>query len=609
MEERIYARYMSDVAYFLTKLEAAPESYYFIPIALAYNKLKKYDETISLCKIGLSYFPSNCGAKVLLAEASIYTGDTDFARDLLFDVLTEDGDNYKALKLLGVIYRSLEMNDEALKYFTGAYLRSPEDIELKKTIEDMGGSVDIDDILGSIQGSHTVSEGEEDEEAKTFQEIELKIKNAELVMADLVADKTIMGPKRSKDEAEKEPESNLISDDELELLLMQASEPVKAEPLPQEEIAPPESVFIDDDLAKLMSGQDLAQDENISGEEDLSFNEGDTFGSDLPNDDSQLLDEPLSFSESDLLSEDLPIDGNVSENMDLSSHITDEPVSLDDMSDDDLLAALRAKESASVESVAASSDDDLLSALDSENLEEALGQTQSENDDLLSALGGENLEEALGQTQSENDDLLAALGGENLEEMLGQTQSENDDLLSALGGENLEEALGQTQSENDDLLSALDSENLEEALGQTQSENDDLLSALGGENLEEALLLKDPQDLTFEMADMIGDDTDNERDDNIYPQSSFNELPPEGDLGSSAPFVQDNIWNEILEASGLDGADRDKGEALGEESDSYNDTVEFSPYSEDNPPAKTKKQRQLEKLEAKLNKIRKRTEK
>ena len=517
MEERIYARYMSDVAYFLTKLEAAPESYYFIPIALAYNKLKKYDETISLCKIGLSYFPSNCGAKVLLAEASIYTGDTDFARDLLFDVLTEDGDNYKALKLLGVIYRSLEMNDEALKYFTGAYLRSPEDIELKKTIEDMGGSVDIDDILGSIQGSHTVSEGEEDEEAKTFQEIELKIKNAELVMADLVADKTIMGPKRSKDEAEKEPESNLISDDELELLLMQASEPVKAEPLPQEEIAPPESVFIDDDLAKLMSGQDLAQDENISGEEDLSFNEGDTFGSDLPNDDSQLLDEPLSFSESDLLSEDLPIDGNVSENMDLSSHITDEPVSLDDMSDDDLLAALRAKESASVESVAASSDDDLLSALDSENLEEALGQTQSENDDLL--------------------------------------------------------------------------------------------SALGGENLEEALLLKDPQDLTFEMADMIGDDTDNERDDNIYPQSSFNELPPEGDLGSSAPFVQDNIWNEILEASGLDGADRDKGEALGEESDSYNDTVEFSPYSEDNPPAKTKKQRQLEKLEAKLNKIRKRTEK
>ncbi|MBQ3033473.1 MAG: hypothetical protein IJD28_03760 [Deferribacterales bacterium] len=563
MEERIYARYMSDVAYFLTKLEAAPESYYFIPIALAYNKLKKYDETISLCKIGLSYFPSNCGAKVLLAEASIYTGDTDFARELLFDVLTEDGDNYKALKLLGVIYRSLEMNDEALKYFTGAYLRSPEDIELKKTIEDMGGSVDIDDILGSIQGSHTVSEGEEDEEAKTFQEIELKIKNAELVMADLVADKTIMGPKRSKDEAEKEPESNLISDDELELLLMQASEPVKAEPLPQEEIAPPESVFIDDDLAKLMSGQDLAQDENISGEEDLSFNEGDTFGSDLPNDDSQLLDEPLSFSESDLLSEDLPIDGNVSENMDLSSHITDEPVSLDDMSDDDLLAALRAKESASVESVAASSDDDLLSALGSENLEEILGQTQSENDDLLSALGSENLEEALEQTQSENDDLLSALGSENLEEILEQTQSENDDLLSALGSE----------------------------------------------NLEEAPLLKDPQDLTFEMADMIGDDTDNERDDNIYPQSSFNELPPEGDLGSSAPFVQDNIWNEILEASGLDGADRDKGEALGEESDSYNDTVEFSPYSEDNPPAKTKKQRQLEKLEAKLNKIRKRTEK
>ena len=45
MDERTHARYMSDIAYFLSKMEAEPNSGYFIPIALAYNKLEKYDET------------------------------------------------------------------------------------------------------------------------------------------------------------------------------------------------------------------------------------------------------------------------------------------------------------------------------------------------------------------------------------------------------------------------------------------------------------------------------------------------------------------------------------------------------------------------------------
>ena len=74
MDERTHARYMSDIAYFLSKMEAEPNSGYFIPIALAYNKLEKYDETIAMCKTAVERFPSNCAAKTFLAEAYVYKG-------------------------------------------------------------------------------------------------------------------------------------------------------------------------------------------------------------------------------------------------------------------------------------------------------------------------------------------------------------------------------------------------------------------------------------------------------------------------------------------------------------------------------------------------------
>lgn len=68
MDERTHARYMSDIAYFLSKMEAEPNSGYFIPIALAYNKLEKYDETIAMCKTAVERFPSNCAAKLFLQK-------------------------------------------------------------------------------------------------------------------------------------------------------------------------------------------------------------------------------------------------------------------------------------------------------------------------------------------------------------------------------------------------------------------------------------------------------------------------------------------------------------------------------------------------------------
>ena len=202
MDERTHARYMSDIAYFLSKMEAEPNSSYFIPIALAYNKLEKYDETIAMCKTAIERFPSNCAAKTFLAEAYVYKGLFDQARELLFDVTAEDDNNYKALKLLGIICKEKGDTTEALKYLTGAFIRAPEDEEVRKMIDELGGTLNPGEIYDERmkRQSQSVADDEEDEDLKTYQEIDNRIRNAEIIMADLVSDTTISA--RNYDEEE-----------------------------------------------------------------------------------------------------------------------------------------------------------------------------------------------------------------------------------------------------------------------------------------------------------------------------------------------------------------------------------------------------------------------
>ena len=202
MDERTHARYMADIAYFLSKMEAEPNSGYFIPIALAYNKLEKYDETIAMCKTAVERFPSNCAAKTFLAEAYVYKGFFDQARELLFDVTAEDDNNYKALKLLGIICKEKGDNTEALKYLTGAFIRSPEDEEVRKMIDELGGTLNPGQIYDERmkRQSQNAAESEEDEDLKTYQEIDNRIRNAEIIMADLVSDTSINARNYADDE-------------------------------------------------------------------------------------------------------------------------------------------------------------------------------------------------------------------------------------------------------------------------------------------------------------------------------------------------------------------------------------------------------------------------
>lgn len=272
MDERAYARYMADVAYFITLLEQNPNSKYFMPIALAYNKMEKYDESISVCKAAITRFPSYCPVKTLLAEAYIYKGDTLTAKNLLFDVITEDPENYKALRLLGTIYKASDETGEALKYFKAAYIRAPEDEELKRMIVDMGASISPDDLFAEfVKKNENANWGHGED--KSYKDIQQHIKSAETIMSDLVSNNDIIDNESS----------NLISDDEFNKLLsgtgitdenniIRESEPFNIEQEETVEIVDEKMEMVTQSIEPVVQGQDIsdAVDTIIEISEDYS---------------------------------------------------------------------------------------------------------------------------------------------------------------------------------------------------------------------------------------------------------------------------------------------------------------------------------------------------
>ena len=473
MDERTHARYMSDIAYFLSKMEAEPNSGYFIPIALAYNKLEKYDETIAMCKTAVERFPSNCAAKTFLAEAYVYKGFFDQARELLFDVTAEDDNNYKALKLLGIICKEKGDNTEALKYLTGAFIRSPEDEEVRKMIDELGGTLNPGEIYDERmkRQSQNAAESEEDEDLKTYQEIDKRIRNAEIIMADLVSDTTINArnyeeeeefhsdnpndymPLITKHEEEEEEESLAGSDDDFLP--------------PVTNIATSEEIEPVDTLSQDEASEDLAsyvQDENKSTEISEESN----------------TDDLLSALSNDEVSEDL-LSALQEENQ--SSEVSEES------NTDDLLSALSSDEAS----------EDLLSALQDENKSTEISE-ESNTDDLLSALSSDEASE----------DLASALQDENKSSEVSE-ESNTDDLLSALSNDEVSE----------DLLSALQDENKSTEVSE-ESNTDDLLSALSNDEASEDLALDEQEkDKSIEQEN-TEEDTDNNSQIDITDKETEN---------------------------------------------------------------------------------------
>ena len=185
MEEKTRAIYLADLDYFHAKLEETPESTYHLPVAAIYARLKKYEEVLSVSSKGLEVNPGHTQLQTLYAEAMINIGRKDEANEILYDVLMVDEDNYKALKLLGQIFKSDSDKENAVKFLRAAYLKSPEDDELVTSLEDMGENVSQIMLSAPKAVPENDLDFEDDEDVCNFN-ISTHISDAERVMSDVM---------------------------------------------------------------------------------------------------------------------------------------------------------------------------------------------------------------------------------------------------------------------------------------------------------------------------------------------------------------------------------------------------------------------------------------
>ena len=489
MDERTHARYMADIAYFLSKMEAEPNSGYFIPIALAYNKLEKYDETIAMCKTAVERFPSNCAAKTFLAEAYVYKGFFDQARELLFDVTAEDDNNYKALKLLGIICKEKGDNTEALKYLTGAFIRSPEDEEVRKMIDELGGTLNPGQIYDERmkRQSQNAAESEEDEDLKTYQEIDNRIRNAEIIMADLVSDTSINARNYADDE-------DFHSDDPNDYMPLITQHEDEEESL---------SGSPDDFLPQINKSEETQEPV-----ETLSFNEE---REDL----TEALQEENSVNETP----------EYNDTADLLSVLSSE----EDASED--LAEALQKENSVNETPEDNDTADLLSALSSEeNASEDLAEALQEEDALKEIDGTLENTDINSQTVTEYEQTA----------VIEESEEKEDDKELPVFEEQIE-------SNEDTLNETESSQNIIEEYTAKES----VLTADNEIENEDTEFLKKQVPSSFVSMtydDMIDDDFQYGK---IVDDSYKDSDNPSIDLGESAPFTQGDIMDEILSAVGM----------------------------------------------------------
>ncbi|UOD35189.1 hypothetical protein DSN97_02295 [Deferribacteraceae bacterium V6Fe1] len=226
MDESQKSRYLRDIEYFSKKLEENPKSKVFMPLAMAYLKLEKYDETIEICTKGLDNNPDYIAAKTILAQAFLGKGMLNEAKGLLLEVATFSKDNHRANKLLGEIYRAEGNIEKAIYYYRTASLNSLEDLELRRLIEELAMTVDA-----TPKGLDDIVEGEPEVE-----EVSVKEEPSDLTeVAGGLADEVIEDIKRGEDAdidifaVESELEE-LINEGEYEKALEYANEKLQFNP-------------------------------------------------------------------------------------------------------------------------------------------------------------------------------------------------------------------------------------------------------------------------------------------------------------------------------------------------------------------------------------------
>ena len=197
--DEIKSRYLRDIEYFSKKIEQIPNSKCYYPLAFAYLQLQKYDDVIDVCEKGLEKHPDYMQLATLMGESFLSKGLREEARAILESVVAADSFNFRALKLLGDIYRDENKLEQAIENYRRAYKLSPESEELKKILAELNQgreevitaedkvedkySLDadldkiMDDIFKNVNVSQATGDVEEDSTLELSLEDSLKMIN------------------------------------------------------------------------------------------------------------------------------------------------------------------------------------------------------------------------------------------------------------------------------------------------------------------------------------------------------------------------------------------------------------------------------------------------
>ena len=518
MDERVYARYMSNLSYFIDKLEEKKTSKYHLPIALSYLKLEKYEEAVAVCNTALELFPSHCPTKTLLAEGNIYLGELDLAKEILFEVISEDEDNYKALKLLAFTMRQLNNNDGAIKYYKAAYFLAPEDEELLESLNDLGEGIDLDQILAT-KNKNPKKETHNVEGATSFSDISQSIKNAELMIEDLAKDIEGNETQFDEDYIDKFIDTSLTQ-------LEEASKKTTSKKQPVEEL-PSTSLYVE-------SEQEIR--ENLTINLTTPKNATDRIDMQQINAyEEKLIDNAATDELNDLLGTNIDDEANDTETNNINTENISSEITDFDITDRD--------------------------SLDENIIDEKL-ITEDELSALLSVV----------DTTSFDDDQQDNNNTDNSNHhMQNKKPSPESELASLL------EAVDDTTSmkDNSDILGLADDlEEITRSREPLQLDDDLFLDNRTGNilvNLYDIQNDNQTEDYTNFRSD-IGDqdnyrDNNNDDDENQFLSSNedHSNQPLSIDLGEESPFHQEDIFSEILSSVNTDidtfGADKDKIDA------------------------------------------------
>lgn len=241
MDEKLKAKYLKDIEYFSKKLEEDPKSKVFMPLAMAYLKLEKYDEAIEVASTGLDLNPEYLVAKTVLAQGFLGKGMLNEAKGLLVEVAAFSESNYRAQKYLGEIYRIEGNMEKAIYYYRSASLSAPEDYELRGLIDELANMVDATPkTIEEIEASEEQIQQEQSPELQAEEKQPETLEDMAKTLAEDVMERGV-----------DEPENELVVDvdDNIE----DVSELLTDEPadLPKDDLSDAENVKVDiDDILK-----------------------------------------------------------------------------------------------------------------------------------------------------------------------------------------------------------------------------------------------------------------------------------------------------------------------------------------------------------------------